>query len=70
MKKLNEALDRQKSDHLEELKKQQDELQNLLQTAVDEARDAKKLAEHNATEILRLKSTIDTLVDVNKSQAS
>ena len=83
--KLKEELDKQrlqlvsdfetrneliKEDLLKSFEKIHAELSASLQSAVDEATSAKKMAAENADEILRLKSTVESLVAANKAQST
>ena len=66
---LNE-LGKQKEDLLAEFDRKSNEWNVALQMVIDDARASKVLAEKNAGDILRLQSTVDTLVDTNKYQAA
>ena len=85
LQKLKEELDNQRRQLIDEFEKRNEsikidllasfdkihaELSASLQSVTDEAQSAKKMAADNAGEIVRLKSTIDSLVDANKVQST
>ena len=66
---LLDSFERQKQDLLKEFDIKSQRWNDIVQKAVDEASVAKKMADQNGDEILRLKSTIETLVKVNDFQS-
>ena len=63
------SFENQKQDLLTEFEAKSQIWNDIVKKAVDEANEATKMAAQNAGEILRLKSTIEALVEANKGQS-